>query len=57
MDGLYQVTYKGICAGFVLRGGLVVACAPVLVRRIVFFQTIARLVDRSTAGRYIDTQT
>lgn len=43
-DGLYQVTYKGICAGFVIEQGQVAACAPVLWKRIQFWQTIALLV-------------
>lgn len=31
-DGLYQVTWRNICAGFVVRDGLVHrgACAPIL---------------------------
>ena len=33
-DGLYQVTYKQICAGFVIERGRVTACAPVLRRRL-----------------------
>jgi hypothetical protein len=31
-DGCYQVTDGGVCAGFEVRRGLVVACAPVLRR-------------------------
>lgn len=47
MDGLYQVDYRGICAGFVIEGGRVTACAPVLRRRIEFWKTIAiRIGDR-----------
>ena len=33
-DGLYQVTYGTLCAGFVVYGGYVRQCAPVLRRRI-----------------------
>lgn len=29
-DGLYQVTAKHLCAGFVVRAGRVVDCAPML---------------------------
>lgn len=29
-DGLYQYTQAGICAGFVVRGGWVIECAPVI---------------------------
>ncbi len=31
-DGLYQVTHHGICAGFVVAGGRVTRCAPILRR-------------------------
>lgn len=33
-DGLYRVSHGGVCAGFVVEGGAVVECAPVLRRRI-----------------------
>ncbi len=33
-DGLYQVMWRGVCAGFVVRGGKVVQCAPILRRRL-----------------------
>lgn len=35
-DGLYAVVYdpRGICAGFIVRGGEVVECAPILRRRL-----------------------
>lgn len=29
-DGLYQVTWKGVCAGFVVEDGLITLIAPVL---------------------------
>lgn len=29
-DGLYRVEYGSICAGFVVRDGRVVRCAPIL---------------------------
>lgn len=34
-DGLYQVTTDYYCAGFVLEGGKVKTCAPVLRRNLV----------------------
>ena len=40
-DGLYQVTYKGICAGFVLEDGIVTLIAPILIRKFGFWKTIA----------------
>jgi len=45
-DGLYQVTYKGICAGFVVKDGEVVDCAPILRRKINFWKTIAKWIGR-----------
>jgi len=41
IDGLYQVVYKGICAGFVVRGGVVAECAPVLRARIEWWVRVA----------------
>jgi len=41
-DGLYQVKYKGICAGFVVSAGKVIACAPILRKRFKFWKTIAQ---------------
>ena len=29
-DGVYRVTHGGICAGFIVRGGRIVKCAPIL---------------------------
>lgn len=43
-DGLYRVEYKGICAGFAVKGGKVIACAPVLRRRMAYWKTIAERV-------------
>lgn len=43
-NGLYQVTYKGICAGFSIENGRVTSCAPVLRSRIEFWVTIAKLI-------------
>ncbi len=40
-DGLYQVSYKGICAGFDIKDGRVVECAPILRKKIDFWKTIA----------------
>lgn len=33
-DGLYQVNWKGVCAGVVVRNGRVECCAPVLRRHL-----------------------
>ena len=43
-DGLYRVTYEGICAGFVLHKGRVVSAAPVLRRRMRFWASIAEWI-------------
>lgn len=40
-DGIYRVNYKGICAGFVIRGQKVVLCAPILAKRLAWWFTIA----------------
>ena len=45
-DGLYRVVYKGICAGFVVKDGEVVDCAPVLRKNIRFWKTIAKWIGR-----------
>lgn len=43
-DGLYQVTWRGVCAGFVVEGGRVVRCAPILRRRLDSWMGRARRV-------------
>lgn len=40
-DGLYRVTYKGVCAGFIVESGKVVRCAPILRKRWLYWRTIA----------------
>lgn len=40
-DGLYQVTTSYLCAGFVIWGGKVVVCAPILRRKLSYWQTVA----------------
>lgn len=45
-DGLYRVTTSYLCAGFVVRSGLVTACAPILIKRFAYWQTVAvRVAD------------
>lgn len=48
-DGLYQVYWRGICAGFEIKGGEVVACAPVLRRKLNFFMSIAKRIHCNTS--------
>lgn len=43
-DGLYQVTTSYLCAGFVVQGGCVVKCAPILRERLTYWKTVAVLV-------------
>jgi hypothetical protein len=44
-DGLYQVKTHYLCAGFVVKDHVVVAIAPILVKRFyTYWQTIARRV-------------
>jgi hypothetical protein len=40
-DGLHQVTTDYLCAGFVIEGGKLVACAPILRKRVNYWMTIA----------------
>jgi hypothetical protein len=43
-DGLYQVTTRYLCAGFVVEQGRVrrSRCAPILRKRLAYWVTIAR---------------
>jgi len=40
-DGLYRVVTPYLCAGFVVQGGKVIECAPILRRRIDYWMTKA----------------
>lgn len=40
-DGLYRVTTKYLCAGFVVENGKITRCAPVLRKKINYWVTIA----------------
>lgn len=44
-DGLYQVTTSYLCAGFVVEGGRVIECAPILRRKLGYFMSIARRIS------------
>ena len=44
-DGLYRVTTSYLCAGFVVSGGRVTQCAPILRKRIDYWLKIAELVS------------
>ena len=43
-DGLYMVETKYLMAGFVMRGGKITECAPILRKKIDYFMRIARWV-------------
>lgn len=40
-DGLYRVCNAYLCAGFVIEGGRITACAPILRGRLDYWQSIA----------------
>ena len=47
-DGLYRVTTKHLCAGFVVRAGRVADCAPILRKKLPYWLTVAvRIGDAS----------
>jgi hypothetical protein len=43
-DGLYRVMTSYLCAGFVVEGGKVTRCAPILRKRLAYWQTVAVFV-------------
>lgn len=43
-DGLYQVTTRYFCAGFVLENGKVTQCAPILKKNIAYWKKVAKFV-------------
>ena len=43
-DGLYHVTTSYLCAGFVVEGGRVTVCAPILRRKLAYWQTVAKWI-------------
>lgn len=47
-DGLYRVVTKYLCAGFIVSGGQVVECAPILRKKIGYWKTIAKRISRCT---------
>jgi hypothetical protein len=44
-DGLYRVENSYLCAGFVIDGGEVTHCAPILRRRLAYWVTQAKPVQ------------
>jgi hypothetical protein len=43
-DGLYRVVTSHLVAGFVIRAGQVVQCAPILRRKIDYWKTVATFI-------------
>ena len=43
-DGLYRVMTRYLCAGFVVRLGLVNECAPILRQRMHYWLTVAEWI-------------
>jgi len=45
-DGLYRVTTPHLCAAFIIANGRVIACAPILRKRLAYWRTVAvRIAD------------
>jgi hypothetical protein len=44
LDGLYRVENRYLCAGFVIEGGKVTRCAPILRRKLTYWMTVAERV-------------
>ena len=44
-DGLYQVTTSYLCAGFVIKNGTVVECAPILRKKIDYWKKVAKFIN------------
>lgn len=44
-DGLYQVTTKYFCAGFEVKNGKIINCAPILKKRIEYWKTVSKRVE------------
>lgn len=47
-DGLYRVTTNFLCAGFIVKDGVIVRCAPILKKRIEYWKKIAKAVRGPT---------
>jgi hypothetical protein len=50
-DGLYQVTGKKICAGFVVEEGKVKAIAPILKSNFLFWKKLAVRIPQATCNK------
>lgn len=43
-DGLYRVTTRYLCAGFVIENGKLIMCAPILRKKFSYWKTIAKRI-------------
>jgi len=43
-NGLYQVTTNYLCAGFIIKDGKIIHCAPILWNKIEYWKTIAKFI-------------
>ena len=43
-DGLYRVTTRSLCAGFVVKNGLIVAVAHILQKHLAYWLTVAKWI-------------
>jgi len=43
-NGLYQVTTKYLCAGFIIKDNLITHCAPILKKKIEYWKTVAKFI-------------
>ncbi len=50
-DGLYRVVTPYLCAGFVVEDGIVKRCAPILLKKINYWITVAERIDESGIQR------
>ena len=46
-DGLYRVTTSYLCAGFVIEGGKVTRCAPILKKKLSYWMRVAKRIERA----------
>jgi hypothetical protein len=44
-DGLYRVITSYLCAGFIIKDGKLFKCAPILIKKIAYWKTIARFIN------------
>lgn len=48
-DGTYQVTTNYLCAGFIVKDGKLMACAPILKNKFSYWATIAKRIKNDNS--------